>query len=86
MSMSRNHIFHYTIILGIILLGIGLLILLSANKALQFIALIVISFFYLMYGILHHRLEHDLTLKIVIEYILVVFLVIALFIFVKGGV
>lgn len=85
MSLDRTHLVHYTTILGIILLGIALLILFSANRGIQLVILITISLLYLAYGILHHSLEHDLTLKIVVEYVLVAVLAIVLFIFVRGG-
>ena len=86
MSRNRNHIIHYLIIAGIILLGSSLLLLFAGNKLLQLTGLIVTSVLYLAYGIIHHRLEHDLTLKIVIEYVLIGLLTIALFIFVKQGI
>ena len=86
MSRSRNHIIHYLIVAGIILLGGSLLLLFAGNKLLQLVGLIITSILYLAYGIIHHRLEHDLTVKIVIEYVLIGLLTIALFIFVKQGI
>lgn len=85
MSLDKNHILHYLIILGIVLLGVVSLVLFSADKSIQLIILITITLLYLAYGILHHSLEHDLTMKIVIEYTLIAFLTIVLFLFVRGG-
>lgn len=85
MSLLKGHILHYLIILGIVFLGVVSLVLFSANKSIQLFILIAISLVYLAYGILHHSLEHDLTLKIVVEYALITVLVITLFIFVRGG-
>ncbi|MBI2036480.1 hypothetical protein HYT17_02530 [Candidatus Microgenomates bacterium] len=85
MLFHKNHLIHYLIILSIIALGIGSVILLSSNKNLQLILVLVVSLFYLCYGIFHHALEHDVTIKIVVEYVLVTLLAVALFIFVRGG-
>lgn len=85
MFLHKNHLVHYLIILGIIALGIGSVTLLSSNKNMQFIMVLAVSLFYLCYGIFHHFLEHDVTIKIVVEYVLVTLLVVALFIFVRGG-
>lgn len=85
MFLHKNHLVHYLIILGIIALGIGSVILLSSNKNMQLIMVLAVSLFYLCYGIFHHFLEHDITIKIVVEYVLVTLLVVALFIFVRGG-
>ena len=84
MFFKKDHTVHYLIIIGILLLAAGLL-LLWPSKNLQLMVIIVTSLFYLFYGILHHRVEHDLTVKIVVEYVLVAVLVTVLFIFVKGG-
>lgn len=85
MVVDRAHVVHYAIIVGLIVLGIAGTTLFSAHKGLQLAWVIGISLFYLFYGILHHYLEHDLTIKIVVEYVLVVALVISLFMLMKGG-
>jgi len=81
----KTHFFHYLIIVGILLLGVGSIIFFPIGKDLQFVIVAVLALFYLCYGILHHHLEHDLTIKIVVEYVLITLLVMGLFIFVKGG-
>ena len=84
MKLDREHIAHYLYIAGYIALG-----LIVANKAPgkneQMLVVIVFSLLYAMYGIIHHGLEHDLTIKIVVEYVLVALLAIALFFFVLEG-
>lgn len=81
----RGHIVHYLIITGIVALGISVTSLFSANRQIQLLSAIAAAFLYLCYGVLHHHLEHDLTIKIVVEYVLVALLAMALFIFVSGG-
>lgn len=37
----------------------------------QMIAIVMTAFFYVLWGIVHHMIHHDITAKIVIEYILI---------------
>ena len=85
MHLDRQHIVHYLIILGILFLGFSLFAFFGSNKTSQLIVGILIAFLYLCYGVIHHFLEHDLTIKIVVEYVLVALLVAVLFIFIRGG-
>ena len=82
---NRSHLLHHTIVLGILLLGIGFALLFSADKNFALIAIFATGIIYAAYGIVHHHIEHDLTVKIVVEYVLVALLVVALFLFVRGG-
>jgi len=61
------------------------MLLFAGNRDMQFVTLVGFSFVYCLYGILHHGFTHDLTIKIVVEYILIALVVISLFIFVRGG-
>lgn len=85
MHLNRNHTTHYLILFGIILLGFALLTFFSASKSMQLAACFFVAIVYLCYGLLHHWLEHDLTIKIVVEYVLVALLVAALFVLIRGG-
>jgi hypothetical protein len=85
MKLDRNHVIHYLIIIGIVALGLSIASLFSGNKMVQFIGFFATACGYVGYAIVHHRLEHDLTIKIVIEYILIGLLPLVLFLFVKGG-
>lgn len=82
---DKTHMFHYLIIAGILCIGVISIIFFPIERSLQFAIVSFLAIFYLCYGILHHLLEHDLTVKIVIEYVLIAFLVIALFFLVRGG-
>lgn len=85
MVLDRNHIVHYLIILAIVVFGIFGSTLFVADKGVQTVWVIAVAILYLCYGVLHHYLVHDLTAKIVVEYVLVAFLVVSLFVFVRGG-
>lgn len=85
MSLDRKHILHHFILFGIIILAIGVMAIVQGNRSMQFATVLGFSVVYCLYGLTHHALEHDLTIRIVIEYVLVAFLVISAFFFVKGG-
>ena len=82
----RSHIGHYIVLLLILGLGFVMAVLASPNKQLQLVAMVMTTFFYIAWGILHHLINHDLTAKIVIEYVLIgSFGLSALFFILKGG-
>lgn len=56
----------------IIILTLGFLLAYNnSNKSFQIGVVIVTTFFYVLWGIIHHLINHDLSVKIVIEYILI---------------
>lgn len=85
--MKINHHYGYYFFL-ITILGLGLLLTwrLSPNKDLQMLSFVALSIVYAVIGIVHHLIDHDLVVKIVIEYILIAALgVAAAFFIFKGG-
>lgn len=86
MSKKITHKGHYIslfLIFGFGLLGISLA---YSSKKLQAEILILTAVFYVIWGILHHRVNHRLNSKIVIEYILIAALgITALMFFLNGA-
>lgn len=82
-----NHIPHY-IVLALIFVAIiisRLAFTFDQNLLIQ--SLFIIAFIYVAWGIVHHFLEHDLTFKIVIEYILIAAIaMLSSTIAIKGGI
>lgn len=78
---NRNHIYYY-LFAGIIQI-IGLLIIINAggHRQIQLAYVVLISIFYVFWGIIHHRIHHDLHTKVVLEYVLMAALGIALMYF-----
>lgn len=78
----------YYFFLSIILLfGLILFILSNNNKSLQFWIFSSTVFSYVVLGIFHHFLKHDLDTKIVVEYLLIGGLGFSLFLFlIKGAI
>ena len=83
--MKNTKIFHHTsyyfIELGLLIFGFALLFIFASNLILQLIIMVGMLVVYTGMGVLHHKIHHDLSFKIVIEYILVSALVLAALIF-----
>jgi isoprenylcysteine carboxyl methyltransferase (ICMT) family protein YpbQ len=84
-SLNSKHIVHYLVLLGLMAIAFSTLVLVSLTRTQQLVVIILTAVMYVAYGIFHHKLHHDLTIKIVVEYALVALLVVALFLFVRGG-
>lgn len=87
MKISKGRDLEYYVSLSVIL-GLGLLfvILASPNKNLQLILIVLTTLFYILFGIVHHLINHDISLSIVLEYLIIGVLGISiLFFFLKGG-
>jgi len=61
----------YYLILAVILSLSFLLAYNSTDRSFQIGVVVAATFFYVLWGIMHHLINHDLHMKIVIEYILV---------------
>ena len=87
--MKRNirQDLEYYISLSLILgLGLIFVILASPNRTLQFILIILTTLFYMLFGVVHHVINHDISPTIMLEYLIIGALGISiLFFFLKGG-
>lgn len=81
----KRHLGYYLSILLLLILGIFTVIQVSYDKKLQLTVIVLTTIFYVVWGILHHRLHHDLNSKIVIEYILIGSLGLAITLFILKG-
>lgn len=85
-KVNKNHIGYYITLLTILILGFIMIVSASFSKQLQMIIIILIALFYVGWGILHHLINHDLTPKIVVEYVLIgSFGIAAVFFLLKGA-
>ncbi len=66
----RKHLWYYGV--GAIFQGLGLLLIIlsSGFPHIQMTYVVLMAFFYVLWGILHHIFHHDLHTKIVLEYVL----------------
>lgn len=87
--MKKKHMHHlgyYLSLLAILFLGFLLISITNPNRSLQIFIFIIITLFYIILGIVHHKANHDLTAKIVVEYILIgCFGISVMFFLFKGG-
>lgn len=66
-----QHIWHYGALVAILTLGTFLTLQTASDRKLQLVVILTTTLFYVLWGVFHHLIEHDLTAKIVIEYVLV---------------
>lgn len=78
---KRKHFWYYTLLASVLMLGLFLIVGIKIDKTFQLLAFIGITLAYIVIGIVHHKTEHDLHTKVVIEYILMGLLGIAIMFF-----
>jgi len=85
MPNLKKHFWYYLSLLSIF--GVSFTTLyFSQDRFFQLTVLTITVFFYIIWGVLHHHLHHDLSAKIVVEYVLMGALGEALiFLIFKGG-
>ena len=70
-QITWKHLWYYLVLIVAQLSGIALLLFLAYDRFIQFVVVCFMSSFYVGWSILHHYHHHNVTLKIVIEYILI---------------
>ncbi len=82
----KKHFGYYLSLSTILLLGLLLTFLAAPKIQLQIIIILLTIFFYVLWGILHHLINHELTPKIMVEYVLIGTLGVSiLFFLIMGG-
>lgn len=77
---------HYYISLVLIMVFGALLIMQNQyGRGFQLLAMVLTALFYVCWGVLHHFVHHDITAKIVIEYVLIASLGITIVLFLVRG-
>ncbi|OGH37525.1 MAG: hypothetical protein A3B44_02945 [Candidatus Levybacteria bacterium RIFCSPLOWO2_01_FULL_38_21] len=77
---------YYISLIFILSLGLFFIILASPNKNLQLILVLLTTLFYIVFGLAHHLINHDLNIKVVVQYVIIGALgVTVIFFFLKGG-
>jgi hypothetical protein len=67
----KKHFGYYTTLILILSFGLILTLLTSPNVKMQAMIVFLTVFFYILWGLLHHLINHELTPRIVIEYVLI---------------
>lgn len=77
----KKHFWYYLTFIFMELAGLLTVFYFAYDKTMRMIAIILMALFYLFWGILHHYTYHNITVKIVIEYILIALLGIVVVLF-----
>lgn len=67
----KKHTGYYASLMLFLVVGLFLALSASNDRSLQKGVLLGMAFVYVLWGIIHHRLYHDLSAKIVVEYVLI---------------
>lgn len=70
LSEIKAHFSHYLALVVWLLIGLSTFVLVSFSIPLKLVSIIVMSAGYVIWGIMHHHYLKDLTLDIVLEYML----------------
>ncbi|HXS15277.1 MAG TPA: hypothetical protein VN711_04055 [Candidatus Saccharimonadales bacterium] len=81
----KKHLGYYVSFLLILAGGVFLVYQSQGDKMLQLDFVILLSLAYVVWGLLHHFVHHSMSIKVVIEYIVVALLGIAVVFFVING-
>lgn len=67
----KAHLGYYTVFLLMAILGFYLLLANANSEQGRMTIVVLLAFFYVVWGLLHHYVHHDISTKIVLEYVLV---------------
>lgn len=82
----NEHVIYYISLIIIFALGLFLISSVLPNKQLEMLYFVILAVIYVVWGILHHFINHELSSKIVVEYTLIATLGVAvMFFLLKGG-
>lgn len=65
----KDHQGHYLVLLFILLFGALTFFYLGRNPQAQIVSVFLTAVFYVLWGVVHHYLEGDLNIRIVMEYL-----------------
>lgn len=80
-----KHLNYYLLLLIIFSVGVITTVFASPNVNLQVAIIITTVVLYVFWGILHHKINHELTKKITVEYLLIGLLGLSIIFFIFTG-
>jgi hypothetical protein len=81
----KRHLGYYLSFFLIIAAGVYAVYASSSDKSLQIKFVVLMAASYIVWGVIHHAVHHSVTLRIVIEYVIVALLGIAVVFFILNG-
>jgi hypothetical protein len=77
----KKHLFYYVSLFLILGIGSFVAIAVGSDVPLRMLCMVLVAVLYVSWGIVHHTLNHDISTKIVVEYVLIASLGITLVFF-----
>ena len=71
MKRITKHLSHYVPLIAIILAGVFGFLIFSYDQAFQIMILIAVCISYVLWGVIHHKIHDDLSLFVIIEYLVI---------------
>ena len=71
MNMRQKHTIYYVSLSIIMALGLLVIVLTKQDPVLRMYAVLLTTLFYVVWGIVHHILHHDTSVRVVVEYVLI---------------
>ena len=71
MRKVKTHLPYYSVFMLIAALGFWLLVVNAHVPQARMVSIVLLAFFYIIWGLLHHYIHHDISTKIVLEYVLI---------------
>jgi hypothetical protein len=68
---TKKHILYYIILSVILLFGLFLLLQKNLSSSMHIFIALLLCLFYVIWGIVHHRFNHSVSARIVLEYVLI---------------
>lgn len=81
----KKHGHYYISLVLIMLLSVLLIMQTQYGRGFQLLAAVLTAAFYIGWGVLHHFVHHNITAKIMIEYVLIASLGITIVLFIIKG-
>ena len=71
---TRHNLIHYSVLVVMMNIIVGAFLFFGFNRTYQMVIVLTAGIAYVLWGIIHHHVNDDLHLKVVVEYVLVAFL------------
>jgi len=84
MENVRKHSWHYFVYFLIFGGGLALVLATKGNTSVQAMSVLMVAFLYFFWAMVHHYIHHELKVRVVVEYILIMMLGTVLMLFLFG--
>lgn len=68
---TKKHVGYYLSLIGVLLVGLVGIYMVGVDNQLRMTIVMAMATFSIFWGVLHHYIHHDITAKIVLEYVLI---------------